>query len=149
MKAKFTYKLESPSGYEAEGESEITPEQYGAICKVIEGAATPQAEPTSLDPQPPGWVQCPECLAGFPLADAIRHAENDLSAEPTSPVGAAFVIAKGRAASERLVECMAHAARPREIINLMDVQILIAAFDAALSAQPASPAPQDEMGKVG
>lgn len=39
-------------------------------------------EPTNarLDPQPPGHVQCPECLAGFPFADAIRHAENDLTA---------------------------------------------------------------------
>ena len=68
MKALFTYKLVSPSGYEAEGEANITPEQYGAICKVIEGIATPAAAAE----QPAPWLcikpQCP------PNCDGCNHA---------------------------------------------------------------------------
>jgi hypothetical protein len=30
--------------------------------------STPAAQ---MDPQPPGWVQCPECLAGMPLKDLL------------------------------------------------------------------------------
>ena len=51
MKGKFTYKLVAPSGYEAEGEADITPEQYGAICKAIEGVATPVAAAEPSDEQ--------------------------------------------------------------------------------------------------
>jgi hypothetical protein len=46
--ATFRYKLRADSGYSAEGEARITPEQYGDIMAIIHGAtiSEPSSAPT-------------------------------------------------------------------------------------------------------
>jgi hypothetical protein len=42
-----------------------------SLCDGLRALAAPSTPAAQMDPQRPGWVQCPECLAGMPLKDLL------------------------------------------------------------------------------
>jgi len=68
--ATFKYKLSAKSGYTAEGEYQVTPDQYGDIIRVCEGTLTSQSFNEALE------LAARECDThdyGDPFAAAIRE----------------------------------------------------------------------------
>jgi hypothetical protein len=74
--------------------------------------AAAEADAVTYDPQPPGWIQCPECLAGFPLADAIKRAEwpaeNPKPAPQAAAVPEAQPAARGADAMDDVLSNLRH-----------------------------------------